>query len=39
MPMKSILIEMTKKSFGHVGVIDNKKQLIGIITDGDLEEI
>ena len=34
--MKSILIEMTKKSFGHVGVIDNKKQLIGIITDGDL---
>ena len=34
--MKSILIEMTKKSFGHVGVIDNKKKLIGIITDGDL---
>ncbi len=34
--MKSILIEMTKKSFGHVGVINNKNQLIGIITDGDL---
>ena len=25
-----------QKSFGHVGVIDNKKQLIGIITDGDI---
>ena len=34
--MKSILIEMTKKSFGHVGVINNKNQLIGIITYGDL---
>jgi arabinose-5-phosphate isomerase len=34
--MKTVVIEMTKKSFGHVGVIDNKKQLIGIITDGDL---
>ena len=27
---------MTKKSFGHVGVINKKKELIGIITDGDL---
>ena len=34
--MKSVLIEMTKKSFGHVGVMNNKKELIGIITDGDL---
>ena len=33
--MKSVIIEMTKKSFGHVGV-KNKNQLIGIITDGDL---
>ena len=30
------LITMTKKSFGCVGVINNKKKLIGIITDGDL---
>ena len=27
---------MTKKSFGCIGVIDSKKKLIGIITDGDL---
>ena len=27
--VKSILIEMTKKSFGHVGVINKKKELIG----------
>ena len=34
--MKSVVIEMTKKSFGHVGVKNNKNELIGIITDGDL---
>ncbi len=34
--MKSVLIEMTKKSFGHVGVRNKKNELIGIITDGDL---
>ena len=34
--MKSVLIEMTKKSFGHVGVKNKKNELIGIITDGDL---
>ncbi len=34
--MKSILIEMTRKSFGHVGVKNKKNELIGIITDGDL---
>ncbi len=34
--MKSVIIEMTKKSFGHVGVKNKKGQLIGIITDGDL---
>ena len=27
---------MTQKSFGCIGVLDNKKNLIGIITDGDL---
>jgi arabinose-5-phosphate isomerase len=34
--MKSVIIEMTKKSFGNVGVKNKKNQLIGIITDGDL---
>ena len=34
--MTKSLITMTKKSFGCVGVINNKKKLIGIITDGDL---
>jgi len=34
--MNKALLTMTKKSFGCVGVINNKKKLIGIITDGDL---
>ncbi len=34
--MSKALLTMTKKSFGCVGVIDNKKTMIGIITDGDL---
>lgn len=34
--MKDVIIEMTKKSFGHVGVKNKKNELIGIITDGDL---
>ena len=34
--MRSVILEMTKKSFGHVGVKNNKNELIGIITDGDL---
>ena len=34
--MKNVIIEMTKKSFGHVGVIDKHKKIVGIITDGDL---
>ena len=34
--MKTIIIEMTKKSFGHVGVINHSNKLVGIITDGDL---
>ena len=29
--MKKVLIEMTKKSFGHVGVKNKKNYLIGII--------
>jgi len=34
--MSSVLIKMTKKSFGCIGVINSKKELVGIITDGDL---
>ena len=34
--MEDALIIMTEKSFGCVGVVDAKGQLIGIITDGDL---
>ena len=34
--MSKALITMTKKSFGCVGVIDKNKNLVGVITDGDL---
>ncbi|MDR2068057.1 MAG: KpsF/GutQ family sugar-phosphate isomerase [Holosporaceae bacterium] len=34
--MKSVLIEMTKKSFGCTCVVNAKNKIVGIITDGDL---
>ena len=34
--MSKALILMTEKSFGCVGVVNNKKNLVGLITDGDL---
>lgn len=34
--MKDTLIEMTSKRLGVTGVIDQKKNLIGVVTDGDL---
>ena len=34
--MTKTLITMTKKSFGCIGVLNSKNNLIGIITDGDL---
>ena len=34
--MSKALIVMTEKSFGCVGILNKKKNLIGIITDGDL---
>ncbi len=34
--MSKALITMTKKSFGCIGVINKKNQIVGIITDGDL---
>ncbi len=34
--MSKALITMTKKSFGCIGVVNYKKEIVGIITDGDL---
>ena len=34
--MSKALLTMTKKSFGCLGVINTRKQIVGIITDGDL---
>jgi arabinose-5-phosphate isomerase len=34
--MKEVLITMTAKSFGCVCVVDDNRELLGIITDGDL---
>ena len=34
--MKDVIVEMTSKRLGVTGVIDNNKNLIGVITDGDL---
>ena len=34
--MSKALITMTKKSFGCIGVVNKKKQVVGIVTDGDL---
>ena len=34
--MSAVLIEMTVKSFGCAGIVDEAGQLVGIITDGDL---
>jgi arabinose-5-phosphate isomerase len=35
--MEQVLDEMTAKELGCVGILNNKKKLIGIITDGDLK--
>lgn len=34
--MSEALVVMTEKGFGCIGVLDKTKNLIGIITDGDL---
>ncbi len=34
--MSKALITMTQKSFGCIGVINKKNQIVGVITDGDL---
>ncbi|MDX6751106.1 KpsF/GutQ family sugar-phosphate isomerase [Geminicoccaceae bacterium 1502E] len=35
-PMAETVLEMTKKCLGCVGVVDEERRLVGIITDGDL---
>ncbi len=34
--MKDAIVQMAKKRFGVIGVVDDKNHLVGIITDGDL---
>ena len=34
--MSKAILTMTKKSFGCIGVVNNKNHIVGIITDGDL---
>ena len=34
--MSKALLVMTQKRFGCIGVVNNKKRIVGIITDGDL---
>lgn len=34
--MKSVLVEMTQKSFGCTCVVDTERKIVGVITDGDL---
>ena len=35
-PLKEALLEMTKKGLGMTAVVDGKRKLLGIFTDGDL---
>lgn len=35
-PMREVVLTMTQKTFGVAGVLDERGQLIGIVTDGDL---
>lgn len=36
MPMREVVVAITQKSFGIVGVVDGDSNLVGAITDGDL---
>ena len=35
-PMREVIVEMTAKSLGIAGVVDDEGALLGVITDGDL---
>ncbi len=36
MPMADALIVMSAKSFGCIGIVDDARMLLGVVTDGDL---
>ncbi len=38
-PLKEVIVEMTSKRLGATAVIDEKENLLGIITDGDLRRM
>lgn len=38
-PLKQVIVEITKNRMGVTAVVDEKHQLIGIITDGDLRRM
>lgn len=38
-PLQDALVEMTAKGFGMTAIIDEKRRLVGIFTDGDLRRI
>jgi arabinose-5-phosphate isomerase len=37
--MKDVILEMTSKRFGATTVVNDKKELVGIFTDGDLRRL
>lgn len=37
--LKEVIVEMTNKRLGLTAVLDNSKQLVGVITDGDLRRM
>lgn len=37
--MKEVILEMTSKRFGATTVVNDKKELVGIFTDGDLRRL
>ncbi|WP_316799361.1 KpsF/GutQ family sugar-phosphate isomerase [Pedobacter frigidisoli] len=38
-PVKDVLIEISKNRLGAVAVVDEKQQVIGVITDGDIRRM
>ncbi|QDH15683.1 KpsF/GutQ family sugar-phosphate isomerase [Oecophyllibacter saccharovorans] len=36
MPLRQVIVEMTRKAFGCMGVIDGDGRLCGLVSDGDL---
>jgi arabinose-5-phosphate isomerase len=37
--MKEVILEMTSKRFGATTVVNEKKELVGVFTDGDLRRL